>query len=151
LFNLWLTSSPTKIQAIRNKERKMKTIIHSDDAPKAVGPYSQAVCTGNLLFTAGQVPLDPATGKLVEGDIKAQAEQAMKNLRAVLAAAGTGFEHVVKTTVYLADIADYAGLNEVYGRYFTGNYPARSAFAVGALPLGAKVEIEMVAEIPEAG
>jgi 2-iminobutanoate/2-iminopropanoate deaminase len=151
LFNLWLPSSPTKIQATLNKERKMKTIIHSDDAPKAVGPYSQAVRTGNLLFTAGQVPLDPVTGKLVEGDIKAQAEQAMKNLQAVLAAAGTGFEHVVKTTVYLADMADYAGLNEVYGRYFTGSYPARSAFAVGALPLGAKVEIEMVAEIPEAG
>ena len=129
----------------------MKKIIHSDDAPKAVGPYSQAVRTGNLLFTAGQVPLDPTTGKMVEGDITAQAEQAMKNLQAVLAAAGTGFEHVVKTTVYLADMADYAGLNEVYGRYFTGNYPARSAFAVRALPLGAKVEIEMVAEIPEAG
>ena len=129
----------------------MKTIIHSDDAPKAVGPYSQAVRTGNLLFTAGQVPLDPATGKLVEGDINAQAGQAMKNLQAVLAAAGTGFEHVVKTTVYLADMADYAGLNEVYGRYFTGSYPARSAFAVRGLPLGAKVEIEMVAEIPEAG
>ncbi len=129
----------------------MKTIIHSDDAPKAVGPYSQAVRTGNLLFTAGQVPLDPATGKLVEGDIKAQAEQAMKNLQAVLAAAGTGFAHVVKTTVYLADIADYAGMNEVYGRYITTNFPARSAFAVRDLPLGAKVEIEMVAEIPEAG
>jgi 2-iminobutanoate/2-iminopropanoate deaminase len=129
----------------------MKTIIHSDDAPKAVGPYSQAVRTGNLLFTAGQVPLDPATGTLVDGDIKAQAEQAMKNLHAVLAAAGTGFEHVVKTTIYLTDIADYAGLNEVYGRYITTDYPARSAFAVRALPLGAKVEIEMVAEIPEAG
>jgi 2-iminobutanoate/2-iminopropanoate deaminase len=116
-----------------------------------VGPYSQAVRTGNLLFTAGQVPLDPATGTLVDGDIKAQAEQAMKNLHAVLAAAGTGFEHVVKTTIYLTDIADYAGLNEVYGRYITTDYPARSAFAVRALPLGAKVEIEMVAEIPEAG
>ncbi|MAT96184.1 MAG: reactive intermediate/imine deaminase [Anaerolineaceae bacterium] len=129
----------------------MKKIIHSDDAPKAVGPYSQAVRTGNLLFTAGQVPLDPATGKLVEGDIKAQAEQAMKNLQAVLAAAGTSFEHVVKTTVYLADIADYVGMNEVYGRYITTDFPARSAFAVRDLPLGAKVEIEMIVEIPEAG
>ena len=129
----------------------MKTIIHTDEAPKAVGPYSQAVRTGNLLFTAGQVALDPATGKMVEGDIAAQAEQVMKNLRAVLAAAGTGFEHVVKTTVFLADMADYAGMNEVYGRYLTSNHPARSAFAVRGLPLGAKVEIEMVAEIPEAG
>lgn len=129
----------------------MKTIIHTDNAPKAVGPYSQAVRTGNLLFTAGQVALDPATGKMVEGDIKIQAEQVMQNLQAVLAAAGTGFEHVVKTTVFLADMADYAGMNEVYGRYMTGDYPARSAFAVRGLPLGAKVEIEMVAEIPEAG
>jgi 2-iminobutanoate/2-iminopropanoate deaminase len=129
----------------------MKTIIHSDDAPKAVGPYSQAVRTANMLLTAGQVPLDPATGTLGDGDIKAQAEQAMKKMQPELAAAGTGFEQVVKTTIYLTDIADYAGLNEVYGRYITTDYPARSAFAVRALPLGAKVEIEMVAESPEAG
>ena len=129
----------------------MKTIIHTDAAPQVVGPYSQAVRTGDLLFTAGQVPLDPATGKMVEGDITSQVEQVMKNLQAVLAAAATGFEHVVKTTVYLADMADYAGMNEVYGRYITTNHPARSAFAVRGLPLGAKVEIEMVAEIPEAG
>lgn len=129
----------------------MKTIIHTDDAPKAVGPYSQAVRTGNLLFTAGQVAIDPAVGKLIEGDITAQAEQVMKNLQAVLAAAGTGFAHVVKTTVFLADMADYAGMNEVYGRYIGSNPPARSAFAVRGLPLGAKVEIEMVVEIPEAG
>ncbi|GJM40844.1 MAG: reactive intermediate/imine deaminase [Ardenticatenaceae bacterium] len=128
----------------------MKTIIHTDDAPKAVGPYSQAVRTGNLLFTAGQVAIDPAIGKLIEGDIAAQAEQVMQNLQAVLTAAGTSFDHVVKTTVFLVDMADYAGLNEVYGRYVTNNPPARSAFAVGGLPLGAKVEIEMVAEIPDA-
>ncbi|MCP4416203.1 MAG: RidA family protein [Chloroflexi bacterium] len=127
----------------------MKTIIHSDDAPKAVGPYSQAVRTGNLLFTAGQVPLDPATGKVVEGEIAVQAEQVMKNLQAVLAAAGTNFNHVVKTTVFMADMADYAGMNEVYGRYIGNNPPARSAFAVRGLPLGVKVEIEMVVEIPE--
>ncbi|WP_420629264.1 RidA family protein [Candidatus Leptofilum sp.] len=128
----------------------MKTIIHTDDTPKAVGPYSQAVRTGNLLFTAGQVALDPATGKMVEGDIVAQAEQVMQNLQAVLTAAGTSFDHVVKTTVFLVDMADYAGLNEVYGRYITNNPPARSAFAVRGLPLGARVEIEMVAEIPDA-
>ena len=128
----------------------MKTIIHTDDAPKAVGPYSQAVRTGNLLFTAGQVALDPATGKMVEGDIAAQAERVMQNLQAVLTAAGTSFEHVVKTTVFLADMAAFAALNGVYGRYFTANPPARSTFAVRGLPLGAKVEIEMVAEIPNA-
>jgi 2-iminobutanoate/2-iminopropanoate deaminase len=127
----------------------MKTIIHTGAAPKAVGPYSQAVRTGNLLFTAGQVALDPATNKLVDGDITAQAERVMKNLQAVLAEAGTSFAHVVKTTVFLADMADYAGMNEVYGRFIGSNPPARSAFAVRGLPLGAKVEIEMVAEIPE--
>ena len=129
----------------------MKTIIHTDDAPKAVGPYSQAIRTGNLLFTAGQVALNPATGQMVEGDIAAQAEQVMKNLQAVLKAAGTSFEHVVKATVFLVDMADYGGMNEVYGRYVGNNPPARSAFAVRELPRGAKVEIEMVVEIPEAG
>ncbi len=128
----------------------MKTIIHTDDAPKAVGPYSQAVRTGSLLFTAGQVAIDPAIGKLIEGDVAAQAEQVMRNLQAVLTAAGTGFEHVVKTTVFLVDMADFAALNGVYGRYFPQNPPARSTFAVRGLPLGALVEIEMVAEIPEA-
>ncbi len=126
----------------------MKTIIHTDDAPKAVGPYSQAVRTGHLLFTAGQVALNPATGKMVDGDITAQAEQVMKNLQAVLTAAGTSFDHVVKTTVFMADMADYAAMNVVYGRYIGSTPPARSAFAVKGLPLGAKVEIEMVVEIP---
>lgn len=128
----------------------MKTIIHTDDAPKAVGPYSQAVRTGNLLFTAGQIALNPATGKMVEGDIIAQMEQVMKNLQAVLTAAGTSFDHVVKTTIFMADMADYGEINGVYGRYIGSNPPARSAFAVRDLPLGAKVEIEMVAEILEA-
>ena len=126
----------------------MKTIIHTDDAPKAVGPYSQAVRTGHLLFTAGQVALNPATGKMVDGDITAQAEQVMKNLQAVLTAAGTSFDHVVKTTVFMADMADYAAMNVVYGRYIGSTPPARSAFAVKGLPLGAKVEIEMVVEVP---
>jgi len=122
-----------------------KSIIHTDEAPAAVGPYSQAVRTGNLLFTAGQVALDPATGKLVEGDVTAQAEQVMKNLAAVLAAGGSSFANVVKTTVFLADINDYAAVNGVYGRFFTENPPARSAFQVSKLPLGALVEIEMIA------
>lgn len=122
-----------------------KQIIHTDHAPAAVGPYSQAVSTGNLLFTAGQVALDPATGKLVEGDVQAQTEQVMKNLQAVLTAAGTSFDNVVKATVFLADISDFGAMNAVYGRYLPDNPPARSAFQVGALPLGALVEIEMVA------
>jgi 2-iminobutanoate/2-iminopropanoate deaminase len=124
-----------------------KVIIHTNDAPAAVGPYSQAVRTGNLLFTAGQVALDPATRKLVEGDIQVQTEQVMRNLQAVLTAAGTSFAHVVKATVFLADMADFAAMNEVYGRFMMPNPPARSAFQVAALPLGAKVEIEMVAII----
>ncbi len=125
----------------------MKEIIHTDHAPAAVGPYSQGVKAGNLLFTAGQVPLDPTTGKLVEGDIAAQTEQVMKNLQAVLAAAGTNFDNVVKSTVFLADINDFAAMNGVYGRYFSANPPARSAFQVGALPLGAKIEIEMIVSV----
>ena len=125
-----------------------KQIIHTEHAPAAVGPYSQGVVTGNLIFTAGQVALDPATGKLVEGDVQAQTDQVMRNLQAVLAAAGTNFENVVKATVFLADIVDFAAMNEIYGRYLFSNPPARSAFQVGALPLGAKVEIEMVAIVP---
>ena len=127
----------------------MKEIIHTNDAPAAVGPYSQGVKIGNLLFTAGQIPLDPATMKLVEGDIDVQTDQVMQNLQAVLEAAGTSFANVVKATVFLADINDFAAMNGVYGRYVTDSPPARSAFQVGALPLGAKVEIEMIAAIGE--
>ncbi len=126
-----------------------KTIISTDKAPAAIGPYSQAVRTGNLLFTAGQVGLDPATGNLVEGGVQAQTERAMQNLQAVLAAAGATFANVVKTTVFLADMADFAVMNEVYGRYVTPNPPARSTFQVAALPRGALVEIEMIAVIGE--
>ena len=127
----------------------MREIIHTNDAPAAVGPYSQGVKVGNLLFTAGQIPLDPATMKLVEGDIDVQTDQVMQNLQAVLEAAGTSFANVVKATVFLADINDFAAMNGVYGRYVTDSPPARSAFQVGALPLGAKVEIEMIAAIGE--
>ena len=126
----------------------MRQIIHTDDAPKAVGPYSQAVKTGNLVFTAGQIGLDPDTGKLVEGGIGDQARQVMENLKAVLAGAGADLSRVVKATVFLADIADFAAFNSVYAEYFTSDPPARSAFQVGALPLGARVEIEMIAETP---
>ena len=131
--------------------------IATTNAPAAVGPYSQGVSTGqgagSLVFVSGQVPLDPATGALdpatgalVEGDIQAQAEQVLKNVGAILAEAGLGYDDVVKTTVLLADIADFAAVNEVYARYFTGEtLPARAAFGVAALPLGAGVEIEAIA------
>ena len=122
----------------------MKKIIHTDQAPKAVGPYSQAVSTGNLLFTAGQVAIDPATGKLVDGGIKEQTRQVMQNLKAILTAAGTDFSKVVKSTVFLQDMKQFADFNQVYAEYFPSEPPARSTFQVGALPLGAVVEIEMV-------
>lgn len=123
----------------------MKKPIKSDKAPGAIGPYSQAIQAGDYLFTSGQVAMDPATGKLVEGGIEEQARQVMANLNAVLTAAGANFSMVVKATVFLADINDFAAFNGVYGEYFASDPPARSAFQVAALPLGAMVEIEMVA------
>jgi len=122
----------------------MKKIIHTDQAPKAVGPYSQAVSTVNLLFTAGQVAIDPATGKLVDGGIKEQTRQVMQNLKAILMAAGTDFSKVVKTTVFLQDIKNFADFNQIYAEVFPSEPPARSTFQVGALSLGAMVEIEMI-------
>ncbi len=125
----------------------MKKVIHSDKAPGAVGPYSQAILTGNLVFTSGQIAIDPGSGKLIEGGIQEQARQVMANLSAVLKAAGTDLNRAVKATVFLSDINDFAEFNEVYGEYFTSNPPARSAFQVAALPLGAMVEIEMIATV----
>ena len=124
------------------------TPIHTDLAPKAIGPYSQAIRTDHLLFTAGQIPLDPLTMTLVEGEIVAQAHRVLQNLQAVLAAAGTDFAHVVKTTVFLTDMANFPALNQVYAHYFGDAKPARSTVAVAALPLGALVEIECVATVP---
>jgi fatty-acyl-CoA synthase len=123
----------------------LRESVYSDKAPAALGPYSQAIRSGDLLFTSGQVGMDPATGKLAEGGIKAQTHQAMRNLGAVLRAAGSDFSKVIKATVFLADITDFAAFNAVYGTYFNSDPPARSAFQVAALPLGAAVEIEMVA------
>jgi 2-iminobutanoate/2-iminopropanoate deaminase len=126
----------------------MRKIIQTPAAPAAVGPYSQAVASDDLLYTAGQVPLDPATGKLVPGDIGAQTHQVMKNLAAVLAAAGGSFADVVKTTCFLADMADFAAFNAVYAEYFAGMAPpARSTVAVAGLPLGARVEVELLARL----
>lgn len=120
--------------------------IHTDKAPAAVGPYSQAIAVNGLVYTSGQIPLDPATGELVEGDVKAQAHQVMKNLQAVLAEAGTSMEKTVKTLCFLDDMADFAAFNEVYAEYFTEK-PARSCVAVKALPKGALCEIEVIAAI----
>ncbi len=121
-------------------------IISTTNAPAAIGPYSQAVVCGNMLFTSGQIAIDPATGNVVEGGIAEQTEQIMKNLGAVLEAAGACYENAVKTTCFLADIADFAAFNEIYGRYFTGK-PARSCVAVRDLPKGVLAEVEVIAEL----
>ena len=121
--------------------------IDTPTAPAAIGPYSQARITGNLLFTAGQIPLVPGSMELVAGPIEAQTEQVLKNLSAVLAAAGTSWDRVVKTTVFLTDLADFAAFNAVYEAALGGAKPARSTIQVAALPRGARVEIELVAEV----
>ena len=123
----------------------MKKIIRTADAPAAIGPYSQAVEAGNTLYISGQIPIDPATGKLVEGDITLQTARVLKNISAILSAAGFSFTDVVKSTCLLSDIADFKAMNEVYGQYYTENQPARAAFAVKALPMGALIEIETIA------
>ena len=123
----------------------MRKVIHSAKAPKALGPYSQGIQTENFVFTAGQIPIDPATGKFAKGGIKEQARQVMENLRAVLEAAETDFSKVVKATVFLDDINNFVPFNEVYGEYFSSEPPARSAFQVAALPMGAMIEVEMIA------
>jgi 2-iminobutanoate/2-iminopropanoate deaminase len=127
-----------------------KQVIRTDAAPAPVGPYNQAIATpvgSSLLFLAGQVPLDPATGKLIEGTVAQQTERVLQNIQAVLAAAGADFSNVVKTTVFLADMADFAEMNGVYGQYFKDPAPARSTVQVARLPLDARVEIECTAAI----
>jgi len=123
---------------------KIKTISTSN-APAAIGPYSQAVMAGNLLFCSGQIALDPVSGEIVAGDIRRQAEQVMENIAAVLSAAGAGFNDVVKATVFLVDMSDFGAVNEVYGRYFPEHKPARSTVAVRGLPRGVLLEIEVIA------
>lgn len=122
----------------------MKRIISTSDAPPAIGPYSQAVAANRFIFVSGQIPLD-ATGKLVEGDIASQTEQVLKNLSAVLAAAGSSLARVVKTTVYLKDMNDFPRMNEVYSRYFTAEQPARATVEVSRLPRDVKVEMDLIA------
>ena len=125
----------------------MKQVIHTDSAPAAIGPYSQAIQIGDLLFVSGQVPIDPSTGAIVEGDVKAQAQQSLNNLKAILNAAGTNMGAVVKTTVFLADMNDFAAMNEVYAQFFQEPFPARSADQAARLPKDAKVEIEAIAQL----
>lgn len=122
----------------------MRTIISTPNAPAAIGPYSQAIRCGDMVYTSGQIPLDPATGAVVGDEIRTQAEQVMRNLSAVLTAAGSSLEKAVKTTCFLSDMTDFAAFNEVYAAYFTTN-PARSCVAVKALPKGVLVEVEVVA------
>jgi len=123
---------------------KTKTIIHTDYAPAAVGPYSQATCMNAIQFISGQLPIDPSTGKIVEGGIEVQTEQSLKNLGAILKEAGVDYENVLKTTVLLSDINDFVVMNGVYAKYFGENSPARACYQVAALPMGAKIEIEAV-------
>ncbi len=125
-----------------------RQIIATDKAPKAIGPYSQAVSANGFLFTSGQLPIDPATGQLVTGTIEEQAHQVFKNLSAIAEQAGIGLSNAVKTTVFLSDINDFAAVNAVYGQHFTEPFPARSAFQVGALPLNAGIEVEAVFRLP---
>ena len=121
-----------------------KEIINTPNAPAAIGPYVQAIKAGNMLFASGQIPIDPATGEIVEGGIEAQAHQSMKNAVAVLEAAGYTTADVVKTTVFITDLADFGVVNEIYGSYFGGSFPARSCVQVAALPKGAKIEVETI-------
>jgi len=120
--------------------------LNTDKAPAAIGPYSQAIRTGNIVFVSGQLPINPATGAFPEGDVKDQTRQSLENARAILQSEGLDLSNVVKTTVLLADIAYFGPMNEVYAEYFSAPYPARSAFAVRDLPKGAMVEIELIAE-----
>jgi 2-iminobutanoate/2-iminopropanoate deaminase len=127
----------------------MREIIKTSNAPAAIGPYSQGVkiAAGKMIFTAGQIALDPLTGRMIEGDVAAQTRRVLENVKAILVAAGAALENVVKTTVFMTDLGDFAAMNEVYGEYFPANPPARSTVEVKALPRGAKVEIETIAMV----
>ena len=129
----------------------MKQIIATDRAPKAIGPYSQAVRAGNLVFASGQIPIDPETGEFVPGGIAEQTEQVLRNLTAVFEAAGLGLNEVIKTTVFLADMNDFTAMNEVYGRFFAEQPPARATVQAARLPRDARVEIEAIAVMSEPG
>ena len=130
---------------MNDASRDKKTAIATAEAPQAIGPYSQAVRAGDLVFCSGQIPLDPVTGALVDGDFSLQARRVLDNLAAVLRAAGLGMNDVVRTTIYLADLADFAEVNRIYAEYFAAPYPARSTVQAAALPKGARLEIDVIA------
>jgi len=136
-------------QDLSNQNMKLTT-VHADGAPKAIGPYSQAIAAGKLLFCSGQIALDPKSGEMVGDTVVEQAEQVMINLQAVLLAGGSDFHHVVRTTIFLADMGDFGAVNEVYGRYFPDHKPARATVAVKQLPKSALVEIDCIASIASA-
>ena len=125
----------------------MRNVVSSRDAPAAIGPYSQAVRAGGLLFISGQIPLDPESGEVVNGDVSAQTHRVMRSLGAILEAADAGFDNVVRTTIFLTDLGDFARVNEVYGSYFTAPAPTRATVQVAALPKGASVEIDAIAHL----
>jgi 2-iminobutanoate/2-iminopropanoate deaminase len=123
----------------------MKTIINTNNAPAPIGPYSQATLAGGFLFVSGQIPIDPLSGELISSDIKAEAAQVMENIKAILTEAGLGFDNIVKTSIFLTDLQNFVQVNEVYGTYFTGDFPARETIQVSALPKGVNVEISVIA------
>ncbi len=124
-----------------------KEVIETTAAPAPIGPYSQAIIMGKMIFVSGQIAIDPITGSLIKGDIKTESNQVMENIKAILVSAGADFSHVVKTTIYLADINHFSAVNEVYGFYFSANFPARETVQVSALPLKANIEISVIAHL----
>jgi 2-iminobutanoate/2-iminopropanoate deaminase len=123
----------------------MKSVINTNNAPAPIGPYSQAIAAGNLVFVSGQIPLDPSTGEIISGDVKAETKQVMENVKAILVEAGLGFNNIVKTTIFLTDMQTFAQVNEIYGTYFTDQFPARETVQVAALPKNVNVEISVIA------
>jgi 2-iminobutanoate/2-iminopropanoate deaminase len=123
----------------------MKTIINTNNAPAPIGPYNQAVITGNLIFISGQIPMDATTGEIISSDVKAETKKVMENIGAILSEAGSDFDQIIKTSIFLTDMQSFAQVNEVYGSYFTANFPARETVQVSALPKGVNVEISVIA------
>jgi 2-iminobutanoate/2-iminopropanoate deaminase len=123
----------------------MKTIINTNNAPAPIGPYNQAVITGNLIFVSGQIPMDATTGEIISSDVKAETKKVMENIGAILSEAGSDFDQIIKTSIFLTDMQSFAQVNEVYGSYFTANFPARETVQVSALPKGVNVEISVIA------
>jgi len=147
LISLVAVAQPQKDQSKSSTAASSsnRSVVEAKDAPKPIGPYSQAIKAGDFVFCAGQIALDPATGQLIQGDVSAQADRVLKNLSVVLAAAGTDLDHAVKTTIYLKNISDFTVVNEVYGRYFNSSPPARSTVEAARLPKDVQVEIDVIA------